>query len=47
MAHDSSASKTRTPLPQSDHTPAPYGGPTRDEILAWRKEYLNPGIFAY
>jgi len=34
-----------TPLPPSPHTPAPYDGPTRDEVLAMRREYLSPGLF--
>jgi alanine-glyoxylate transaminase/(R)-3-amino-2-methylpropionate-pyruvate transaminase len=41
------ASRTRVPLPVSDHEPAPYDGPSRDEILALRREYLNPGIFHF
>lgn len=34
-------------LPVCDHTPAPYDGPSREEILALRREYLNPAIFHY
>ncbi len=37
----------RASLPVSDHQPAPYAGPTRDEILNLRREYLNPGIITY
>ncbi|HEY3246564.1 MAG TPA: aminotransferase class III-fold pyridoxal phosphate-dependent enzyme, partial [Phycisphaerae bacterium] len=37
----------RIPLPGSAHTPADYDGPLREEILALRKEFLNPGIFHY
>ena len=33
--------------PPSSHRPTPYRGPSRDEILALRQEYLNPGIFHY
>lgn len=40
-------SQTRIPLPVCDHEPAPYTGPGRDEILNLRREYLNPGIFAF
>ncbi|MCH7527664.1 MAG: aspartate aminotransferase family protein [Planctomycetes bacterium] len=36
--------KTRTPLPESTHEPAAYHGPTRDEMLAMRREYLNPAV---
>lgn len=38
----------KTPqLPPFDHTPQPYSGPSADEVLALRKEFLNPAIFAY
>jgi len=43
---DASAGR-RVPLPKSDHKPAPYSGPSRDEVLAMRKEYLNPGLITY
>ncbi|MEM9417972.1 MAG: hypothetical protein AAGA25_02810, partial [Planctomycetota bacterium] len=35
------------PLPQFDHQPAPYDGPTRDEVIALRHQYLSPGILTY
>ncbi|MBN2445461.1 MAG: aspartate aminotransferase family protein [Phycisphaerae bacterium] len=38
---------TRTPLPVSNHKPVAYDGPSRDEILALRRQYLNPGIVTY
>ncbi len=31
-------------LPPTSHTPAPYEGPTREEVLAMRREYLSPGL---
>ena len=31
----------------SPHTPAPYDGPTREEVLAMRREYLTPGLITY
>ena len=34
-------------LPPFDHTPQPYTGPSADEVLALRKEFLNPAIFLY
>jgi alanine-glyoxylate transaminase/(R)-3-amino-2-methylpropionate-pyruvate transaminase len=34
-------------LPVCDHTPAPYDGPSRDEVLALRHQYLSPGIITY
>ncbi len=38
--------KTLEP-PPTDHQPAPYRGPSADEVLRLRKEFLNPGIFLY
>ncbi|HZW29956.1 MAG TPA: aspartate aminotransferase family protein [Isosphaeraceae bacterium] len=38
--------KTAGP-PASAHTPAPYEGPARDEVLAMRREYLTPGLITY
>ncbi|MDB4879439.1 MAG: aminotransferase [Gemmatimonadetes bacterium] len=32
-------------LPHVDHTPRPYDGPTRAELLAMRRQYTNPAIF--
>ncbi|MFL6569430.1 MAG: aspartate aminotransferase family protein [Chthoniobacterales bacterium] len=34
-------------LPPFDFKPQPYNGPSKDEVAALRKEYLNPGIFLY
>src|SRR5277367_3199871 len=34
-------------LPGSAHVPSPYEGPTRDEVLALRREYLTPGLITY
>ncbi len=34
-------------LPIIDHTPTPYDGPTRDQVLALRHQYLSPGILTY
>ncbi len=39
--------ETRISLPVCNHTPSPYTGPSRDEILALRREYVNPGVFTY
>lgn len=38
---------TTPTLPPFDHKPAPYTGPSADEVLATRKQFLNPGIFLY
>ena len=32
-------------LPPTDHAPRPYSGPSRDQVLADRKRFLNPAIF--
>jgi alanine-glyoxylate transaminase/(R)-3-amino-2-methylpropionate-pyruvate transaminase len=32
------------PLPPTSHVPRPYDGPTREEVLAMRLEYLSPGL---
>src|SRR5437667_1883095 len=34
-------------LPPFDHKPKKYSGPSADEVLHLRKEFLNPGIFLY
>ena len=34
-------------IPPSPYQPQPYDGPSREEILALRKEYLNPGMVLY
>jgi alanine-glyoxylate transaminase/(R)-3-amino-2-methylpropionate-pyruvate transaminase len=39
--------KTQPTLPPSDHHPKKYSGPSADEVLSLRKEFLNPGIFLY
>ncbi|HVS14403.1 MAG TPA: aspartate aminotransferase family protein [Thermoanaerobaculia bacterium] len=37
----------RPALPPCDHQPAPYDGPSREEVLAQRRRFVNPGVFAY
>ncbi len=38
----------KTPeLPLFSHQPAAYSGPSADEVLKQRKQFLNPGIFLY
>lgn len=34
-------------LPVIDHTPAPYDGPSREEVIALRKQYVSPGVITY
>src|SRR5436190_12118790 len=38
---------TTPDLPPFDHQPAKYSGPSADEVLRLRREFLNPGIFIY
>ena len=38
---------TRLELPPTTHTPRPYKGPGRSEVLAMRSQYMNPAIFTY
>jgi alanine-glyoxylate transaminase/(R)-3-amino-2-methylpropionate-pyruvate transaminase len=35
------------PLPPCSHQPKKYSGPSADEVLALRKQFMNPGIFLY
>jgi len=41
------ATGTRISLPVSSHKPQPYNGPSRDEVLALRQQYLTPGLLTY
>ena len=34
-------------LPPFDYQPQPYGGPSAEEVLRLRRQFLNPGIFLY
>lgn len=34
-------------LPPFDHQPRPYAGPSKDEVLQLRREFVNPAIFHY
>jgi len=34
-------------LPDYNHTPIPYTGPSPEEVLEMRKHYVNPAIFHY
>src|SRR6202050_5564497 len=36
-----------SPLPPTSHQPKKYSGPSADEVLALRKQFMNPGIFLY
>src|SRR5262245_38069392 len=39
------APKRTLSLPVCNHKPTPYTGPSRDEVLALRQQYLSPGLF--
>lgn len=43
---DHPSSKPLAP-PASQHHPEPYQGPTREEVLALRQQYLTPGLLTY
>src|SRR3954469_11748935 len=34
-------------LPPTSHKPQPYTGPSAEQVLALRRQYLNPGLFLY
>lgn len=34
-------------LPAFEHSPQPYEGPSKEEVIATRKEHLCPAIFSY
>ena len=34
-------------LPIIDHQPTPYQGPSREEVLALRHQYVSPGVITY
>jgi alanine-glyoxylate transaminase / (R)-3-amino-2-methylpropionate-pyruvate transaminase len=34
-------------LPVCNHTPAPYTGPSKQEVIALRQQYLSPGLIRY
>jgi alanine-glyoxylate transaminase/(R)-3-amino-2-methylpropionate-pyruvate transaminase len=38
---------TTPTLPPTNHKPKPYSGPSAEEVLALRKQFLSPGIFLY
>lgn len=38
---------TRLQLPVAHQQPRPYTGPSRDEVIALRKQYVSPGVITY
>ena len=41
------ATDAKLELPIIDHTPAPYDGPSREEVIALRQQYVSPGVITY
>lgn len=41
------ATQLHASLPVIDHQPAPYQGPSKEEVLALRQTYLTPGLITY
>ena len=41
------AKPRRLSLPVCGHEPTPYAGPSRDEVMAMREQYLSPGLIKY
>ncbi len=35
------------PFPPCDHVPKPYAGPTAEEVLSLRRQFLTPALFHY
>ena len=35
----------RATMPPCGHVPRPYDGPSREEILAMRRQYASPALF--
>ncbi|MGL4512347.1 MAG: aspartate aminotransferase family protein [Lacipirellulaceae bacterium] len=38
---------TKFELPICDHTPTPYDGPSRADVIGLRKQYVSPGVITY
>jgi alanine-glyoxylate transaminase / (R)-3-amino-2-methylpropionate-pyruvate transaminase len=41
------ATETKASLPATNHKPAPYKGPSREEVIALRQQYLTPGLLTF
>jgi alanine-glyoxylate transaminase / (R)-3-amino-2-methylpropionate-pyruvate transaminase len=41
------ATETKASLPATDHKPTPYKGPSREEVIALRQQYLTPGLLTF
>jgi alanine-glyoxylate transaminase/(R)-3-amino-2-methylpropionate-pyruvate transaminase len=47
MSVTATATRRRTPLPLAPHTPEPYTGPSKAEVISLRRQYLSPGLVTY
>src|SRR3954471_16500617 len=47
MTPNGAAAAATTGPPATSHRPAPYAGPSREDVLAMRREYLTPGLITY
>lgn len=47
MAESAAGAPSPPLIPHFDHTPQPYTGPSAQEVLEKRKQFLNPSIFLY
>jgi alanine-glyoxylate transaminase/(R)-3-amino-2-methylpropionate-pyruvate transaminase len=45
MAVAANTEKKAPQMPACAHTPQPYTGPSRDDVLAMRKQFVNPAVF--
>ena len=43
----SSKGQTHLEMPHTDYVPRKYTGPSREEIIAMRKQFTNPAVFSY
>src|SRR5436190_2634314 len=46
-SNGASSTTRRVSLPVSSHRPELYTGPSREEVLALRRQYLMPGLITY
>jgi alanine-glyoxylate transaminase/(R)-3-amino-2-methylpropionate-pyruvate transaminase len=42
-----SIDKQNLSLPIIDHRPTPYSGPSKEEVIAIRQQYISPGVITY
>jgi alanine-glyoxylate transaminase / (R)-3-amino-2-methylpropionate-pyruvate transaminase len=42
-----SLTEKRSDMPPCEHKPSAYTGPSRDEVIELRRQYVSPGVFTY